>query len=59
MPSKKVKTFMTYSPVVRHTWLRVLLALIAHFNLKLAQLDVKIALLHREGYLYPSARGVH
>ncbi|KAL9258959.1 Retrovirus-related Pol polyprotein from transposon TNT 1-94-like protein [Drosera capensis] len=35
-----------FSPVVRHTSIRVLLALVAHQNLELEQLDVKIAFLH-------------
>ncbi|KAL9256969.1 Retrovirus-related Pol polyprotein from transposon TNT 1-94-like protein [Drosera capensis] len=35
-----------FSPVVRHTSIRVLLTLVAHQNLKLEQLDVKTAFLH-------------
>ena len=35
-------------PVVRHTSIRVLLAIVAHQNLELEQLDVKIAFLHGE-----------
>ena len=37
-----------FSPVVRHTSIRVLLALVAHQNLELEQLDVKTAFLHGE-----------
>ncbi|GJY33991.1 retrovirus-related pol polyprotein from transposon TNT 1-94 [Tanacetum coccineum] len=35
-----------FSPVVRHTSIRVLLSLVAHHDLELEQLDVKIAFLH-------------
>jgi hypothetical protein len=35
-----------FSPVVRHTSIRVLLAMVARFNLELEQLDVKTAFLH-------------
>ena len=35
-----------FSPVVQHSFLRILLALVAQFNLELAQLDVKTAFLH-------------
>ena len=37
-----------FSPVVRHTSIRVLLALVAHQDLELEQLDVKTAFLHGE-----------
>ena len=37
-----------FSPVVRHTSIRVLLAFISLFDLDLEQLDVKIAFLHEE-----------
>ena len=35
-----------FSPVVKHSSIRILLALVAQFDLELAQLDVKIAFLH-------------
>ncbi|KAL1556436.1 Retrovirus-related Pol polyprotein from transposon TNT 1-94 [Salvia divinorum] len=35
-----------FSPVVRHTSIRVLLAMVAHHDLELEQLDVKTAFLH-------------
>ncbi|CAM9000483.1 unnamed protein product [Rhodiola kirilowii] len=35
-----------YSPVVKHRSIRVMLSLVAHFNLELEQLDVKTAFLH-------------
>ena len=35
-----------FSPVVRHTSIRVVLSLVAHQNLELEQLDVKTAFLH-------------
>lgn len=37
-----------YSPVVKHTSIRMILALVAHYDLELEQLDVKTALLHGE-----------
>ena len=35
-----------FSPVVKHSSIRILIALVAQFDLKLAQLDVKTAFLH-------------
>ena len=35
-----------FSPVVKHSSIRVLLALVAQLNLELVQLDVKTAFLH-------------
>ncbi|KAH9761191.1 hypothetical protein KPL70_000407 [Citrus sinensis] len=35
-----------FSPVVKHTFIRILLALVAEYVLELAQLDVKTAFLH-------------
>ncbi|GMP51093.1 hypothetical protein CsSME_00017460 [Camellia sinensis var. sinensis] len=35
-----------FSPVVKHTSIRIVLALVAQFDLELAQLDVKAAFLH-------------
>ncbi|KAM2303958.1 hypothetical protein ACFXTH_023714 [Malus domestica] len=35
-----------FSPVVKHSSIRILLALVVQFNLELAQLDVKTAFLH-------------
>ncbi|ONK68535.1 uncharacterized protein A4U43_C05F12950 [Asparagus officinalis] len=37
-----------FSPVIKHTSIRVLFAMVAHFNLELEQLDVKTAFLHGE-----------
>ena len=37
-----------FSPVVRHTSIRVLLAIVAHQDLEREQLDVKIAFQHGE-----------
>ncbi|CAL1382933.1 unnamed protein product [Linum trigynum] len=37
-----------FSPVVRHTSIRVLLAIVAHYDLELEQLGVKTAFLHGE-----------
>ena len=37
-----------FSPVVKHSSIRILLALVAQLNLELAQLDVKTAFLHGE-----------
>jgi len=37
-----------FSPVVKHTSIRVFLPMIAWFDLELEQLDVKIAFLHGE-----------
>ena len=44
-----------FSPVVKHSSIRLLLACVTMFDLKLAQLDVKTAFLHRsleEVFLY-------
>ncbi|CAL5356856.1 unnamed protein product [Camellia sinensis] len=35
-----------FSPVMKHTFIRILLALVAQFDLELAQLDVKTTFLH-------------
>ena len=35
-----------FSPVVKHSSIRILLALVAQFDLELAQLDVKTTFLH-------------
>ena len=35
-----------FSPVVKHSSIRILLALVAQFNLELVQLDIKTAFLH-------------
>jgi len=35
-----------FSPVIKYTTIRVMLALIAHYNLELEQMDVKTAFLH-------------
>ena len=45
---------MVYSPIVRHTSIRMLLAIIAKNNFELEQLDVKTAFLHEEleEYIY-------
>ncbi|KAL4291216.1 hypothetical protein GQ457_14G001800 [Hibiscus cannabinus] len=37
-----------FSPVVKHSSIRILLALVAQLNLELAQLDVKMAFLHSD-----------
>ncbi|KAH9704495.1 retrovirus-related pol polyprotein from transposon TNT 1-94-like protein [Citrus sinensis] len=37
-----------FSPVVKHTSIRILLALVTEYELELAQLDVKMAFLHRD-----------
>ena len=45
-----------FSPMVKHTSIRVLLSLVAHGDLELEQLDVKTAFLHgdldEEIYMY-------
>ena len=43
---KDVEFHDIFSPVVRHTSIRILLALVAHFDMELEQLDVKTAFLH-------------
>ncbi|MCF7184084.1 hypothetical protein L3H42_11345, partial [Corynebacterium sp. MC-13] len=40
-----------FSPVVRHTSIHVLLAMVAYQDLELEQLDVKTAFLHRDIYM--------
>jgi hypothetical protein len=35
-----------FSPVVRHTSIRVILALVAHYDIALEQMDVKTTFLH-------------
>ena len=35
-----------FSPVVKHSSIRILLALVAQMNMELVQLDVKLAFLH-------------
>ena len=35
-----------FSPVIKHTSIRILLALVAEYELELAQLDVKTTFLH-------------
>ena len=35
-----------FSPIVKHTFIRILLALVAEYELELAQLDVKTTFLH-------------
>jgi len=42
------KEGIDFSPVVRHTSIRVLLTFVALFHLELEQLDVKIVFLHGE-----------
>lgn len=37
-----------FSPIVKHTTIRILLSMVAHMNLKLEQMDVKIDFLHEE-----------
>ena len=37
-----------FSPVVKHSSIRILLALVAQLNLELAQLDVKTVFLHSD-----------
>ena len=35
-----------FSPIVKHSSIRILLALVAQFNMELVQMDVKTAFLH-------------
>lgn len=44
--SKGVDYDEVISPIIRHTSVRIVLALVASFNLELEQLDVKTAFLH-------------
>lgn len=37
-----------FSPVVKHSSIQILLAIVAQFDLKLVHLDVKTAFLHRD-----------
>jgi hypothetical protein len=37
-----------FSPVVRHTSIRAVLALVAHYDMALKQMDVKTAFLHSD-----------
>ena len=37
-----------FSPIVKHSSIRVMLAFVAQFDLELVQLDVKTAFLHRD-----------
>ena len=46
-----------FSPVVMHTSIRILLAIVAQFDIELEQMDVKIAFLHSEG-CFKMLRGV-
>ena len=43
---KRVDYDEIFSSVVRHTSIRVVLAMVAHFDMELEQMDVKIAFLH-------------
>ena len=43
---KGVEYHDIFAPVVRHTSIRILLALVAHYDMELEQLDVKTAFLH-------------
>ena len=49
-----------YSLVVRHTSIRMLLAIVAENDFELEQLDVKTAFLHRAGrvHLHGTTRGI-
>ena len=43
---KEVDYEEIFSPVVRHTSIRAVLALVAHYDMALEQMDVKTAFLH-------------
>ena len=38
-----------FSPVVKHSFIRILLAIVVQFDLELEQMDVKITFLHGGG----------
>jgi len=45
----RVLTIMRFfSPVVKHTFIRMLLAIVVQFDLELEQMDVKTTFLHGE-----------
>ena len=41
-------TMRIFSPVVKHTYIRMLLAIVVQFDLELEQMDVKTVFLHGE-----------